>query len=143
MKYKTKLYLDDYRSPIDCVKYMHQKIGKLNPIYLEQDWVIVRNYIDFIWYIQKNGLPDLISFDHDLAAGHYHRNMQEGNINYDTDDFQDDDNKTGYHCAQWLVEYCMQNKLKLPDWIVHSMNPSGTKNIESLLTSFDKFQENE
>ena len=55
------LLLDDIR---DC--QMTFNITK-NSIYLLNDWDIVRNYDEFINYILKNGLPSVISFDHDLA----------------------------------------------------------------------------
>ena len=55
------LLLDDIR---DC--QMTFNITK-NSIYLLNDWDIVRNYDEFINYILKNGLPSVISFDHDLG----------------------------------------------------------------------------
>jgi hypothetical protein len=129
-----KLFLDDIRQPIDCFSYMHGRIGKSVHIYLEKDWVVVKNYPQFIACIDKNGLPELISFDHDLADGHYHKNMQEGMLNYDSSDFHDDDlNKTGYHCAVFLKGRCAELNTPLPKCIVHSMNPVGVQNINRLL----------
>lgn len=138
----TRLFLDDYRIPMDCAKYMytrlgHDNYGHKNFEYLK-DWVIVRNYPEFVAWITKNGLPDLISFDHDLADGHYHKNMQEGILNYNTEDFNDDYNKTGFHCAKWLVDYCCDHRIPSPRFFVHSMNPVGTENIQSLLDNFNK-----
>lgn len=131
-----KIFLDDYRNPHDCLKYMHMRIGARNLIYQEGDWLIVKNYPHFIAAIAKYGLPELVSFDHDLADGHYHENMQSGVLNYQGESFGDDYNKTGYHCAEWLINYCMDNNKPLPDFIVHSMNPVGTENIQSLLDNF-------
>lgn len=129
-----KLFLDDYRQPEECALYMYRRIGKENPIYLDKDWVVVKNYPDFISCIMDKGVPSLISFDHDLADGHYHKNMQEGILNYDSEDFEDDDyNKTGYHCAKWLRDFCYVNGVDFPRWFVHSMNPVGTENIVALL----------
>lgn len=130
------LFLDDFRWPTDCAKYMHVAIGPQNIIYTNPNWDVVRNYPEFVSYIERNGLPELISFDHDLADGHYHTNMQEGVLNYQAESFGDDFNKTGYHCAQWLVNYCMDNSKPLPEFLVHSMNPVGTVNIQSLLDNF-------
>ena len=48
--------------------------------------------------------------------------------------------KTGMDCAKWLVDYCMDNKKELPDFVVHSMNPAGGENIKSLLDQFKEFQ---
>lgn len=131
------LFLDDFRWPIDCAKYMHAKLGFDNILYVNPKWHIVRSYPEFVEWITKNGLPDLISFDHDLADGRYHQNMQEGNINYDSFDFNEDYNKTGYHCAKFLIEVCLDQNLKLPKFFVHSMNPVGTENIQSLLDNFN------
>lgn len=132
-----KLFLDDYRIPLDCVQYMHQRIGKENPIYLETDWVKAVNYRHFVRIIDRLGIPALVSFDHDLADGHYHQNMQEGEINYTSDDFKNDDHKTGYHCAQYLIEKCAELNVPMPKFYVHSMNPAGTENIIQLLRSFN------
>ena len=128
-----KIFLDDVRNPIDCIGYMHTRIGNLNPIYLE-NWVIIRNYPDFEETVRVHaGNISHISFDHDLADGHYHKNMQEGVLNYDSEDFNCDDyNKTGYHAAKYLKELYKKQNLKLPIIFVHSMNPVGTENIINL-----------
>lgn len=48
--------------------------------------------------------------------------------------------KTGYDCAKWLVDYCIDNKLTLPKHVyVHSMNPVGKKNIQMLFTNFNNW----
>lgn len=132
-----KLFLDDYRSPEDCLKYCYKWYGTNQLVYNEQDWAVVKNYPEFVNYIQQYGIPDLISFDHDLADEHYHQNMQEGKLNYYTQDFLTNDcSKTGYHCAKWLTEYCMDKNLDLPQFMVHSMNPVGRENIITLLENF-------
>ena len=136
---KYKLFLDDYRKPSDCVHYMHSRIGKDNPIYHNEDWVVVKNYPEFVQSIIFKGVPELISFDHDLAEGHYHKNMQEGRIDYESKDFEDSDyNKTGYHCAEWLIGHCMLTGEEIPTCYVHSMNPVGTQNIVALLRSVNR-----
>jgi hypothetical protein len=122
-----KLFLDDNRNPYDVFK------TTINPIYEDNNWVVVKNYNQFVEYIQQNGLPEVISFDHDLSFDHYTEDNQKGDLNYD--DFKE---KTGYHCGVWLIEYCTKMNLKLPKYFVHSMNPVGSKNIENLLSSFDK-----
>ena len=43
--------------------------------------------------------------------------------------------KTGYHCAQFLVEECLRQKVALPDYAVHTMNPIGRENIISVMES--------
>jgi len=119
------LFLDDFRRPEDAFNYMGL------PIYNLEDWVVVRNYYAFISVIQGKGIPEVISFDHDLADEHY----KEQDFDYDAPDYE----KTGYHCAKWLIDYCLDNEKELPKRIiVHSMNPYGSMNIKSLFESFYK-----
>ena len=92
-----KLYLDDIRNP------------KTN------DWDIVRSYDEFVDYINKNGLPNNLSLDHEL--GGY---------------------KSGYDCIKWLV-YEKQLDLRNVDINVHSANPVGKTDMESLIISWNKW----
>lgn len=129
-----KIFLDDIRIPSDCMKYMSKRLGKLISTYLDYDWNVVRNYPEFVKAIDKfKGNITHISFDHDLADGHYHKNMQEGVINYNSEDFNSDDfNKTGFHAAKYFKQVYDQEKLEYPVLFVHSMNPVGTQNIINL-----------
>lgn len=128
-----KLFLDDYRQPYDCLGYMHKRIGQKNPIYNEGEWYVVRSFTDFKKAIHDFGkIITVVSFDHDLADGHYHQNMQEGVINYESDDFKDDAHKTGYHAAQYMISYFEYENIPLPMVLVHSMNPIGYQNIVNL-----------
>ena len=91
----------------------------MKKLYLDDLWVTpegfgrVYNYADFVEYITQNGLPDFISFDHDLG-----------------------EDESGYDCAKYLVEYCIEHNLQLPKFSVHSQNPVGKENIERLLNNF-------
>ena len=107
-----KLYLDDVRIP------------------QTEGWTIVRNYDDFVKWVEENGLPDVVSFDHDLAEVHYDPSTWRQSFVYHE--------KTGYDAAKWICEYCWGNGLPLPDWNVHSANPVGRDNIISLLQNFQK-----
>jgi hypothetical protein len=118
---KRLLFLDDIRKPKDAYQYTKQQV------FIREDWYIVRNYQEFVERILENGLPDMISFDHDLADQHY--------LNPDSRDFIE---KTGYDCAKWLIGYCIDYGLELPECYCHSMNPVGKQNIESLLNNFKK-----
>jgi len=133
---KTYLFLDDFRIPIDCVKYMSSRTND-PAMYSRESWIIVRNYDDFVDYITHNGLPDLISFDHDLADEHYDQSLYLTNYDDLSKSFKE---KTGMDCAKWLVNYCLDNGKNLPKFVVHSMNPVGTKNITSYLEDFRRFQ---
>ena len=128
----NKLFLDDVRNPIDCILYIKDKI-------YAEEWDIVRNYNEFINYITENGIPDLISFDHDLADEHYSPTMYGGGSLYNHlySEFKE---KTGYDCAKWLCDYCSENGLPLPTYLIHSMNPVGRDNILGVLKTFEKFE---
>lgn len=100
---------------------MEEKIQKVN-LYLDdlrptpEGFDRVYSYEEFVAFILQNGLPDFISFDHDLGEG-----------------------KSGFDCAKWLVGYCLDNDLKLPEFLVHSQNPVGKENIDGLFSNFSKF----
>lgn len=78
-------------------------------------FVGVRSYREFVLYIQQNELPQFISFDHDLG-----------------------EEKSGFDCAEFLVEYCLDRNIPTINFAVHSQNPVGKENIESLLNSYNK-----
>lgn len=127
-----KLFLDDMREPEDCIAYMSYRLGTFCSIYKE-DWTVVRNYDEFIKAIQDNWREIThISYDHDLAEGHYHKNMQEGVLNYESNDFEDNQNKTGYHAAKYMKDFYDNREIEYPVMFVHSMNPVGTQNIINL-----------
>lgn len=120
----VKIFLDDIKQPQECVTYMHTRIGKDNPIYL-QEWVVVRNFADFCKAIEKYQSITHVSFDHDLADEHYY-DCDKGFCRGDYEE------KTGYDCALWMKEYYKKLGLELPIMYVHSMNPVGTQNIINL-----------
>lgn len=128
------LFLDDYRMPIDCASYMYRK--KVDCRIYHKEWNIVRSYTQFVDWITKNGLPEFISFDHDLADIYESGDIEglKGSEWFDLDGRE----YTGMDCAKWLVEYCMDNKKILPKYAVHSANPAGAENIEGLFLSFNE-----
>lgn len=126
---KYKLYLDDFRHPSDSFQYTGHVLYK-------EEWLIVRNYDDFCEAIKNLGMPEFISFDHDLADEHYHPDMYDKE-KYSKLVFKE---KTGYDCAKFLVDFCIENQKELPNFLVHSMNPAGRENILGLLTNFNKVQ---
>lgn len=133
------LFLDDFRYPVDVGNYINPV--ELRQLYRKEEWVIVRNYPEFVQKIKELGIPSIISFDHDLADGHYHKSfMNQDSIQYeDYREFEDDFNKTGYHCAKWLLEQLSEANLPLPICYIHSMNPIGSDNIRSLLNQYVKY----
>lgn len=130
---KTLLWLDDIRDP------MTQNWLVFSPIEKPFNVVWVKSYQEFVNYIINNGLPDGICFDHDLADEHYDPSMFEFPNDY-TKLYSSFKEKTGYDCAKWLVEYCINNNLKLPKYNIQSMNPVGKQNIHSLLQNFLKHE---
>jgi len=84
------------------------------------------HYEQFIETIIEKGLPDLISFDHDLDEEHYNQPV----------DYENYKEKTGYDCAKWLIEHCMKLGKPLPEWRVHSFNPVGRANINMILSTY-------
>jgi hypothetical protein len=135
MKFDYNLYLDDFRFPMDSFNYTHDTdFSKLK-------WTIVRSYDEFVEYITKmhevGHFPALVSFDHDLADEHYHTDMYKGSEKYN-EHYAEFKEKTGYECAKWLVDFCIENKLNFPLYKVHSMNPIGKENINKYIENAKK-----
>jgi hypothetical protein len=126
--HKRFVFLDDIRIPSSVYLYTH------NPIYLDNIWTIVRSYDEFIKDTIDNGLANFYSFDHDLGIEHY--GMQE---HLDEMDYLAYKEKTGYHCAKWLIEYCMDNNLTPPEYLVHSQNVPGGTNIKYFIENYKRF----
>ena len=133
---ETYLFLDDFRHPYDCMAYMPHRIGNAAADYAQKKWVIVKNYQEFVEWISKNGIPTMISFDHDLADEHYDIGCACGWSNDFPEEFTE---KTGLDCAKWLVNFCIENninKVDFPDFHVHSMNPIGSERIRNYLHDY-------
>jgi hypothetical protein len=131
-----KLFLDDERDP------NHVTWGNFRNTFYNTigQYCVVRNYEGFCRTITERGLPESVSFDHDLGKEHYKsilNNFKDLEENYEKtiDSYKE---KTGYHCAKWLFEYCLEKRLNLPRFHVHSMNPVGAERIRNLLESYDK-----
>lgn len=125
-----KLFLDDMRQPKDAC-YIVSNPG----LYWTDDWIIVKNYPEFCRWIKSNGLPEIISFDHDLAESHYTIDFDEWN-HFTADQLGVEE--TGLDCAKWLVDYCEMNGLDLPECYVHSANPIGRQVIKKYLDNATK-----
>jgi hypothetical protein len=112
---KSLLFLDDIRNPYN----IKSDWLKFSPIGYNVEIIWVKNYYEFIEWIEVNGLPDAIYFDHDLGIGN-----------------------TGYDCAKWLVDFCMDNNFKLPIYNIQSSNSVGIENIDMLFKNYIKYVEN-
>lgn len=128
------LFLDDIRNPQDA--YLYTKI----PQYLAFEWHVARNYDEFVKFVEAKGPPDLVSFDHDLAAEHYVPDYLWGD--YDASkayqESREYKEKTGYDCAKFLCDYCVKHDLKIPKYRVHSLNPVGAANIRGIMDFYTK-----
>jgi hypothetical protein len=131
-----KIYLDDERTPID------------------NEWVVVRNFVEFKSKIKEIGLKNIshISFDHDLdktAIDEYYNNVAK---NY-TIDYSKIEEPTGIDCVKWLIVhfYTLNPKrkkmthfdkksypIKFPKITIHSHNPIGAANILGYINNFFK-----
>lgn len=116
---KTLIWIDDLRSPWGFYNGTNKMWHEVfSPIPMEEVRYLrwVKTYEDFVNFIEEwPHFPDAICFDHDLGEG-----------------------KSGYDCAKYLVEFCMNHNLPLPKFNIHSMNSVGKENIQSLLNNFNK-----
>ena len=125
---KRAVYLDDVRTPTITLEGY-------------TPFAVVRNYDQFVRHIEANGMPDFISFDHDLADEHmndYWENQYKGNPVVEYDKFTE---KTGLDCIKWLCNYILDehekgNSIPMPTVRVHSHNPVGGANIHNYANSF-------
>lgn len=102
------LWLDDERDPAEPRWQSFFPVDDPQVIW-------VQSYVEFVSWIEEHALPNAVCFDHDLGDG-----------------------LSGMDAARWLTEFCMENRVSLPTWNVHSANPIGKENIKSLLSSFDR-----
>lgn len=115
---KKLIYLDDLRTPID------------------QEWIVVRNYDEFVDTINKVGLEniELISLDHDLgdsAMKEWHTNVYHNyTLNYDNIT-----EKTGMDCTKWLVDQWIEGK-PVVTVKVHSANAVGSANMMGYINNY-------
>ena len=81
----------------------------------------VRNAKEFVDWLENNPMPDVISFDHDLANEHY-ENLGGYNAHSPIE--------TGDDCAKW----CILTGRIPTQVIVHSWNVSGALRIATRFT---------
>lgn len=110
------IFLDDIRIP----NMSHNSERGIPTLSSSDNWIIVRDYQSFIDLINNQfDEINIISFDHDLAC------------------FDIDGNElTGKDATNYLIDYCMDNNKKLPNWYVHSDNSTGRENIIQLILNF-------
>ncbi len=107
-----KLFIDDIRT----VNMSHNSKKGLGEI---SDFVIVRDYLEFKKFVDENiNQITLISFDHDLSC------------------FKDGIEFTGKTACEYIIEKCLDNRIKFPDWYVHTDNTCGRENILGLILNY-------
>lgn len=116
---RLRLYLDDIRTPVD------------------DDWIVVRNYDEFVAQIKLNGLGnfEVISLDHDLGEGamvEYYTNVKN---NYMLD-YNNIEERTGMDCCRFIVSESMNEKIPLPQIYIHSANPIGSANMMGYINNY-------
>jgi hypothetical protein len=116
---RLRLYLDDIRTPVD------------------NDWILVRNYDEFVKQIKLHGLGnfEVISLDHDLGEGamvEYYTNVKNNYIL----DYNNIEERTGMDCCRYLVSESMNEKIPLPQIYVHSANPIGSANMMGYINNY-------
>ena len=118
MKTITILWLDDLRNPSkyfdkrsnsDTFKHNSEHYSSIFSKY-DVNFVWVKNYHEFVNYLEHNDLPDIVSFDYDLGLGL----------------------KKGAECAKWLVQYCKVTNQPLPKYYPHSANRRGREEINNV-----------
>lgn len=118
---KKRIYLDDYRVPIDPT------------------WILTVDYDSFVSTVSEIGLGNIevISLDHDLgdsAMREYFLNVQPNStINYNNIT-----EKTGYDVVKWLVAKSIETSIPLPQIYVHSANPVGAANMMGYINNYLK-----
>ncbi len=118
------LFLDDERQPESLEVLLPPQLYNLA---IDLNWTIVRNYDEFVEMVNMRGLPNIMSLDHDL--GHC-----KNDIEYDFEE------KTGMDCVKYLVNYCMDNDLEVPLYMIHSMNEVGAANMNFYLSNYKAFR---
>ena len=125
--------LDDIRFPKDA--FLQKELAYLIEYSKipENEWVIVRNYKDFVKTIEERGIPSACSLDNDLVMEHmrYYVNFLKNPGYYEWENFK---TECGIHCAKYL-----KNKLTPDSDIkvyVHSANIEGSNIIREIMSQY-------
>ena len=137
---KKLLWLDDVRNPFVMADWLLQWSPEY---YYEKDngtheVIWVKDYDEFVDWIQENGLPTEIGFDHDLGENIAIEMVRNG-TNKKVARKIKKEAPSGFDCAKWLIDYCINHKKEIPQFFVQSANPVGKKNIITLLNNAIKY----
>lgn len=88
------------------------------------EWVRAASFNEMVAVVSRRGMPELVSYDHDLSDEHYDPEVPQS-------DYRE---KTGLDCAKWMASAFRELGMIHPHpFLVHSMNPGGKANILSFL----------
>lgn len=107
---KTLLWVDDARNPMEDDWMNFSPIGRNCKVIWAQSYQEAIDFLEKEW-------PDAICLDHDLG-----------------------EEKSGYDIAKYIVDRCIDEGKKLPEFASQSANPVGRENIITLLSNYKKHE---
>lgn len=135
-KKRKCLFLDDIRVPQNAYLWDEKKSLYDGSGVKSSHWAIVRSYDQFVDYVERNGIPDVISFDNDLfELGHPDVSVEDLTKQLLMKDWEMFPIKTGAHCAQYLANKCISLNQAIPEYYVHSANNNARPIIRNILNN--------
>lgn len=107
---KILLWVDDARNPMEDDWMNFSPIGRNCKVVWAQSYQEAINFLEKEW-------PDAICLDHDLG-----------------------EEKSGYDIAKYIVDRCIDEGKKLPEFASQSANPVGRENIITLLSNYKRHE---
>lgn len=107
---KTLLWVDDARNPMEDDWMNFSPIGRNCKVIWAQSYQEAIDFLEKEW-------PDAICLDHDLG-----------------------EEKSGYDIAKYIVDRCIDEGKKLPEFASQSANPVGRENIIILLSNYKRHE---
>jgi hypothetical protein len=132
-KRRKCLFLDDQRDVKDAYLEDDGKTLEGASGISKDRWHIVRNYREFVDWIEKNGIPDVVSFDVDLCEDHMRYYMTRLDLTDNWWNYKSFKVKCGIHCAEYLLELCKLSEKPFPKWFTHSANHFGREYLRKIL----------
>lgn len=119
------LFLDDMRVPGDVTWVALPRLPK------GEDWLIIRSHKEFCAVLDDLALSDhqikRVAFDHDLSDEHYGEDYSNAN--------------TGYDSALYLAQVLIDTGWPIPEYVVHSLNPTAKGRIDGAINDVRCFRE--
>lgn len=107
---QTLLWVDDARNPLEDDWLNFSPIGRNCKVIWAQSYQEAIDFLEKEW-------PDAICLDHDLG-----------------------EEKSGYDIAKYIVNRCIDDGRKLPEFASQSANPVGRENIITLLSNYKRHE---